>query len=205
MEHTQTQKPSLLTSLGSLNYDELDELRQQATRLMGLMNGSTPAPPSELSTDKNFAREVLDVLVQVLSAVGAEERHRAVLERSNLYGRFCIDVSGIQKYLKNMELNRVQQRAVLRVGLELLYSHLCNGVPVRWDEAKKYLVKAPLPVGSREMMIFIHYLPTVLNHAFPGYSRKGALFMIARNKGNGNVRDKRDRRPEVFRRTKEGR
>src|SRR5206468_322499 len=157
-----------------------------------MMNGSSEPASIPPPTDTSFAREVLDILIETLVAHGTEGRARIVLERSNLFGRFCSEVEGIQKYLKSLNVNRVQQRAVLRVGMELLHKFLLKGVPTRWDKKNRYLVKAPLPVGSREMMIFIHYLPVVLDRAFPGYSKLGILYMIARQKqGIHHVWDER--------------
>jgi hypothetical protein len=94
-----------------------------------------------------------------------------------------IDLSGVNQltsgkhhYLKRCG-NKVQQRAVLRLGIGLLHHDLEN---------------MGLAVSSRLMMAHIHRLPGIINKSFPGYAEAGLIHMIIRSEKD--VREKQSGR-----------
>jgi hypothetical protein len=92
------------------------------------------------------------------------------------YETFRSKCIALHHYLKRCG-NKVQQRAVLRLGIGLLHHDLEN---------------MGLAVSSRLMMAHIHRLPGIINKSFPGYAEAGLIHMIIRSEKD--VREKQSGR-----------
>lgn len=136
------------------------------------------ASSKDVVLDTDFATIALDRMVQFLGSRGVEKLSTERLKRSTLFRSFVDNCGEVQAWLVDNKLSRNQMRAFLTLCIELLYDSLCQGVPVRWDQEEGRLIRAPLPVGSRELMIFFPMIPAVIEQAFPGYAMRALLSMV---------------------------
>lgn len=180
----------LIGALPKLSLEDRSRLGQALNALKSFSGGKKSVTiEEELKSDK-FLDIVMEAMVEVLRQGSIDYISVSKIKRSNLYNTFAEEVSRLEEYVDEMKFNAVEQRAFMLVSLKLLHKYLQNGVPVRWDKVNKYLVRTPkIAISSREMMIFIHLVPAVINMHFPGYVVGGLAKWIIR-KELPNVRNK---------------
>jgi hypothetical protein len=109
---------------------------------------------------------VLDTIVSVLSSMGLEFPQVHLLKRrSNL--QFREKVTNLFKYFNQHKVNRVELHGLLLIGIKLLV-----------DDLKSIGVA----ISGGTIMRNIGRIPSLVNHAFPGYAEAGLLSMIVRRK-----------------------
>ena len=142
--------------------------KQELGKVVALVNHLRGTDVSEKQvdiSDKDDAMFVLDTLCQTLSGLGVEHTSATMLRTASQYSAFKGKVPGIMQYVRRQCPTRVKQRALLVVGITLLYENM---------------VTIGLPVSSRYLMGQIHRFPSVLNAEFPGYAHAGLLGMVVR-------------------------
>lgn len=143
----------------------LDELRMLSGRVRALME-VTPENGQvlEVDDDEGF---VLGCIAEQLSRMSIEYVSMKVLRSQRGIAAFRDKVPGLMKYLSSNDRSRIEQRAILSMGVELLYENLIeNGIPV----------------SARMLMAHVHRIPSVLNAAFPGYAKAGLLTWVVKKR-----------------------
>lgn len=110
--------------------------------------------------------DILGAICDFMAFSGVETPHFGVLQRLSNKA-FEDKIPAIASYLGSSDLTKLQRRAILFVGVQLLYDNLCE---------------MGIAVTSRTLMSHIHRLPACLNRAFPGYAKMGHLRFIVRKK-----------------------
>jgi hypothetical protein len=145
--------------LPKLTEDELAALRQRlsALRSMG------PAPSTNGCADPDL---VLHTLCDTLCGLGVEFSNPAQLKRTQGFKAFVPKAEAVMQFIRKAASTRNQQRALLGLGIRLLYDNL-KGIGC--------------PVSSRLVMAHLHRLPSVVNQSFPSYAESGLLGMLIAN------------------------
>lgn len=111
---------------------------------------------------------VLDTIARFMQERGLDMSGREQLARGRGYNAFKIKIPALFKYLKCAG-DRNAQRALLTIGIELLYADL---------------VKIGIAVTSRSLMAHTHRISGVINREFPGYAQSGFIKLILRREKN---------------------
>jgi hypothetical protein len=161
------QKVSLAGVLAFLTNATPDERAKVRAALDALAQfGGSPV-------ERKLARQddvLLDIIVDYMTRKGCDLSLPTVLMAGKHYGTFKKKCVPVYEFVKPVG-GRNEQRALLRIGIAELYADL---------------TRMNLAVTSRLMMAHIHRLPAVLNRAFPGYAKIGALKLIlVKRKHNG--------------------
>jgi hypothetical protein len=164
----------VLDLLVQLSQGELDQVRAACTTLKMLGPGKQRQLPKQVDTQEHL---ILDEIVVTLRNMGVEFASPSMLRQNRGYQKFSEKVPGIIQFLNAATTNRVDQRAVLALGIRLLYKQLES-----WG----------LPVTALVIMNNAYRIPSLINRAFPGYARSGMLSWIIRKEAL-HVRDKRGR------------
>jgi len=157
----------MLSQLHTLSGTELALLKNAVSAMQALSGGA----PAVVTTPKEAKEEdatymVLDVICEFMKAKGADFTSPTVLRKTKHYSAFrqkIMEDGMLDFYKKAAGNNRVALRALMRVGVKLLYQNL---------------IELELPTNSRNMMAHMHRLPAVINRAFPGYAESGLLRML---------------------------
>jgi hypothetical protein len=155
----------VLPFLPKLNADELAELQGRISYLSQNAPASSSKAQQPVDADTDM---ILETLVRALSSMGVEFSSVAMLRSAQQYAAFKQKAPHVLAFLRHAcPNNRVQQIAVLTIGIKLLYANL---------------ERMGLQASSRYVMAHIHRVPSILNEAFPGYARAGVLGWIARGR-----------------------
>ena len=176
----------VLAALPSLSVTELQQVNQHSKALLalgGVANGAAPvaigttvgtahfghqvpAPPAAPALAPEIAGGadlLLHAIAGQLRRLGSDYAHAGVLRRAAPAG-FAAKAAAVTDYLDRAAVrNRVEQAAVLAIGVELLYNEM---------------TRQGLAVSSRTLLNHAHRIPAVLNAAFPGYAQGGVLGWI---------------------------
>lgn len=157
-----------------------DELRVLSGRIKALIE----LTPEDGSIASNIAADdeslVLGCIAEQLSRMSVEFVSVAVLRNQRGIASFRSKLPGLMKFVSSGGRNRIEQRAILMMGIELLYDHL---------------VKQQLPITAWLLMSHVHRIPSVLNDAFPGYARAGLLSWIVKKRQSDGQTTKAVARP----------
>lgn len=147
----------------------LDELRLLLGKVKVLIE-LTPIDnsPAAIVDDETL---VLSCICEQLGHVAAEYVSKEALRSHRGIAAFREKIPGLMRYLAATSESRTEQRAILRMGIELLYEQL---------------TEMNVPASARLVMAHIHRVPSVLNNAFPGYARAGLLHWIVNKKREVN-------------------
>lgn len=126
----------------------------------------TGRPPQHEPDDA--AGELLSIIADVVLRRSGERVTPAVLRRSPQFRAFRAKALELAVFAAEHASARVQRRALLALGVELLYRDLRIG--------------PGFSVTSRTLMACIHQVPAVLDKNFPGYASSGLLGMIIGDK-----------------------
>jgi hypothetical protein len=105
---------------------------------------------------------LLDIISDYMSRKGVDMSAPFVLSGGRHYSTFKNKSVAVYEYVKPVGA-RNEQRALLRIGVSLLYADL---------------ERMGLAITSRLLMAHVHRIPAVINRAFPGYRKIGALKLI---------------------------
>lgn len=158
----------ILAQLPQLTPDELARVHQATGALQ-----SITAPTASVTTiPDNFCAMTLDTIVAVLSKMGVEFSYPSQLQKSPAFPSFRDKLPGLEQFIRQAAgTNRNKQRAVLYMGVDLLY---------------RDLVEMGTTTSSRLLLSHIHRVPSVINKHFPGYARAGMLMWIIRGGKDDN-------------------
>lgn len=155
------------------------ERRVKAYRQLSGDDQSRQEPRSSCTKDQSTDTIlVLQEIVLLLQRLGVEFSSVELLQKSPTIKSFNEKVPGVMSYVRKGVKTRNAHRALLSLGLQLLYDRL---------------VKEGYPAGGRTLMNNIHRLPSTVNSHFPGYAASGMLGMII--KEGSDVRKERSRKP----------
>lgn len=146
----------------SLTSDEVQRIRA-ALDMSGQLGGKVKheaIPSDELNA--------LDAIARFMQERGLDLSGREQLARGRGYNAFKAKVPALFAYLKQAG-DRNAQRALLTIGIELLYADL---------------TKIGLAVTSRSLMAHTHRIVGVINREFPGYAQAGFIKLILRRENN---------------------
>jgi hypothetical protein len=142
--------------LRTFNRDQLEEVQRYVTGLLAM--GVSGAPSKKLSADVTVLEVLRDECVNLgLGAHFTAGAKRDVLNRS----------WQLKKYLQvgAPKAKLAQQRAILSIAIRLLHQ----------DLAEMKVAISPSTLARN-----LHRIPAVLDKAYPGYARFGALASILR-------------------------
>lgn len=117
---------------------------------------------------------LLDIISSYMANKGVDLSTPYVLMSGKHYVTFRKKSDAVYKYVKPVGTKN-SQRALLRIGVSLLYADL---------------ERMGLAITSRLLMAHVHRIPAVINRSFPGYRKLGALKLIL-VKRQHNVRGKK--------------
>jgi hypothetical protein len=156
--------------LPKLDAAELAEVRQHLA-LLRTLAGEGPVDVDE------------QLVIDAISIVLRENGMGASIEQftgSSAHVSFKEKLPDLHAFLALASKQRNEQRAILYVGVSLLYDHL---------------IKFGIPVGTRVLMTHIHRVPEFINAAFPGYTRAGLLPWIMHRMAHRRNTDGTDNGP----------
>lgn len=157
----------VVSLLGKLSDEELKKLKQRITALQALGGA---AAEGKVAEGDDIHTLVLQSISDVLSDRGLGAVSVAQMRRSSVFSdTFREKVGNIEKPMRLGTYNTIARRGIVLLGVQCLHRYLEEGIPVRWDSDKKYLVRAQEPVTWRHLMIYIDLMPYALDKAFPGY------------------------------------
>lgn len=144
---------AVIAQLPNLDPAELAEVRERIAALR-MLAGSGPVDIGE--------QLVIDAIHAVLRNNGMGASLEQVT-KSSVHTSFVEKLPAIHEYLEKASSERNVQRAILQLGVDLLYRHLTSH---------------GIPVGVRVLMAHIHRVPEFINAAFPGYAELGMLHWV---------------------------
>ena len=145
-----------------------DAERQQL--LMSLKALCSFGPSSQVTNEagqddhESFA---LSCIADSLASLGVEFTTAPMLRSSSNAG-FRAKVESVMVFVSKVCKTRSAQRALLLLGVELLYSDIS---------------RLGLPASARMVMRHFHRIPSVLNRHFPGYAASGLLGFVVDKSG----------------------
>lgn len=134
-----------------------EELNSVSSRISALRNISSPR---SMDNDENWA---LQCVCDVLASIGVEYPLVGTLQKVIDRPTFRVKLVEINHFFNKSKLNRIERRAVLMIGIELLYTNM---------------QEIGIPVSSRTLILQFHRIPAILNKNFPGYASCGFLGML---------------------------
>jgi hypothetical protein len=145
---------SIIRQLPSLSDAERNVLLKRLKALASLGPSNV-----EVAGDNMF---VLGCVAELLSRHGIEHASAPVLARQ-ADREFEGKLPELLSFLEKAHPSRSGQRALLMMGLDLLY---------------RDMAERGLPVSAGTLLRHIHRIPATLNKHFPGYARAGMLGWI---------------------------
>ena len=152
--------PDLHDVMARLPHLSATELTTLSARVKALQQVAGNAP-----AETTLADTVLETISEVLRGYGVDMASAMMMKRSHNFGAFSDKIPGLTAWMDQITRNRIEQRAVLTIAVDLLYQDL------------KHLT---LPITGRTMMNHIHRIPAVMDASFPGYAKYGLLRMLIR-------------------------
>lgn len=107
--------------------------------------------------------ELLAVIADVSLRMSGERVSPAALRRARQFQSLAAKAGALRRLLEAQAPTRPARRALLALGVELLY---------------RDLARAGFSVSARTLMACAHQVPAALDKAFPGYARAGLLGMV---------------------------
>jgi hypothetical protein len=135
----------------------------QRQRLKAAINACGSLEDPDVAGSNSDESFILAEICNVLAGKGVEYLYPAQLRRTSDIKNFREKLPGLFKYLSNAHLMKHEQRALLTIGLRLLYQNM-RGMGV--------------PVSGVTMMRHIHRIPACINHAYPTYAENHILRLI---------------------------
>lgn len=165
----------VLAELPHLTRDELEQVRSHIGLLRNL--GPSEVDTTRTAESKNDgdrqADLTLSAIAQAMRDAGVEYIAPHALRRGSNFPAFRDKMPALFQYLTLVGSEQVQQLALLRVGIQLLYDNL---------------TAMNIAVSGRTIMQHIHRIPAVINQAYPGYASGGLLKLVVGRKKVHNVR-----------------
>lgn len=188
----------IIKRIGSYSAADLRVLHAHIAAFLGKATRAAPAPPPRwpaVADAEGAARlHVIEVVFGECSKLGIATPAMRVLRKNSVFVGNEYRVEAVVCWLKPAG-RRAAQDALLAFGTRKLIEYLRLGLPSRWDEEEKKLIRRRLAVTWREVLMFLDYLPQVMEAQFPGYCRAGLLHLIVetneqRRKDTGYARRK---------------
>jgi hypothetical protein len=153
---------TIIDLLPSLTDTERAALSNRLKAFQQFGSGARTKPADHYQRD-----EALGCVTELLRSQGVDFVQPAILLRI-ADKNFALKLPGLFKFLASQHPNRAGQRALLMIGLDLLY---------------RDLAKAGIAVTAKVLLSNIHRIPATLDKHFPGYARVGMLrFIIDRGR-----------------------
>jgi hypothetical protein len=155
----------ILAQLPNLRPEELEQVRRGIAALQS-MTRAVPGATS-ITPPSDDAQWVLGIINDVVAQMSGFHTPLIILRRSAQFATFKHKLPDLMEYLGRQSSQRIEQQALLKIGLELLLA---------------WLKDMGMPIGAPSLMKMIHRLPDVIDSQFPGYARMGILAVILRQK-----------------------
>lgn len=145
-----------LSFIAKATPDELSKIREAVS-----VSSQFAAAPSARAVSQQ-SDVLLDVISDYMTRKNVDLSAPFILAAGRHYSTFKQKSGPVYEYVKPVG-TRNEQRALLRIGVSLLYADL---------------ERMGLAITSRLLMAHVHRIPAVINRAFPGYRKIGALKLI---------------------------
>jgi hypothetical protein len=165
-------------SLNAIPRNELVYIHKTLTAFLATSGG---ASASAEFVDDPEKLAVIDALVVVLKEHRLFKGSRQNLARTRAFQSAQVKLELVMEWASPVR-DRVVRGTLYQIAFRCLYNYLIGGLPTRWHEEKKFLARHRGPVGVREMLIFLDYVPAVMEFTFPGYAKSGLLGLIPKSK-----------------------
>lgn len=191
----------LLARIGDIPNDELLLVKRTISAYLSTTQGfKLEESPQVLDKPLSDEDLLLTSLLAVMKSLGLQVRSAKTLSSSVIFRANWEKSKTVIVWASSVK-DKMSRKVLYEFSLRCLYDFLCEGVPVRWDRERQFLTRHRSgAVGIREMLIFLDYVPSVMESAFPGYRASGLLHLIPVSTKNrsSNVRSKRrvETRPE---------
>lgn len=155
---------AIFAALPKLTADELEEVRTRIAVLRGLSGpvARIDTPSGTIASGSQIEHIVLEAIRYILMDNGVLFSVQQATH-SPAYPSFKRKLPDIQDYVYAVSTRRIDQQAIVSLGIDLMYSHL---------------FRLGIPVGARVLMTNVHRMSEFINRAFPGYARAGTLSWI---------------------------
>jgi hypothetical protein len=178
---------SIIAKLPDLPRGELEQLRSRISAQLHLTAGEpdlSALPANQAERDDPMF--VLECISEVLSGLGVEFVSAGILRKAAGFGAFKEKVPLLMHFLRRASKERRCQRAILCVGVDVLYQNM---------------TQMGLPISGRAVMNNLHRVPSTLLQAFPAGPDHLAMILIQDDeRRKGNVRTERSNGPNGGRR-----
>lgn len=155
----------VVAALPHLTPEERGRIAERLKALNSLAPGQTFAGATGAFPDEpgGGADVLLEVIAGAVLRLSGERVSPAALRRGPSFSAFRAKAREISAFAAKHAPNRVQRRALLALGVELLHRDLS---------------RAGFSVTARTLMACAHQVPAVLDKSFPGYAQSGFLSMV---------------------------
>lgn len=158
-------------ALPRMTPEERDGLSRRLAALRALQGRVTPVPatqdaPEAQRTQEGALDEVLGAVCAVVLRASGERASVPGLRRTRQSRALAEKSAAISEFLGKNTRTRVERRALLELGMDLLYRQLRD---------------AGYPVSARTLLAHAHRLPAAVDVSFPGYAALGMLGMVIRS------------------------
>lgn len=120
----------------------------------------------EHSGKSDFGPRVLQSICSVMQKIGVDSPSVFVLQKSTAYVSALPKINDLAGYFEKISQSKLEQDAVLKTAIELLYFDLVN-----WQG---------IAISPYTLLKQIHRIPATLNRHFPGYVSSGLLLKVIR-------------------------
>jgi hypothetical protein len=148
----------VLSSLSSFSREQLEQIEAKIRFLKS--TGLTTVTVPETDTDL-----MLTAISDFFSGQGLEHTTAAMLRKAASFKALQNNMIALTQYLQRAAgtLSRTERLLIYRTSVQLLYVNM---------------TKMGIPTSARSIMTHSSRIPAVLNRAFPGYAKLGALHLI---------------------------
>lgn len=173
-----------LNALGGIPRNELLHVKTVLTAYLATSGRNDVS--AELIGDPE-ALLVVDAFLAVLKGKGLHSGSRPALVKSRVFRGNRSKLNTVIEWASPVR-DKLARVVLYQIAFRRLHKYLVDGLPTRWDEERGFLARNRGPVGVREMLIFLDYVPSVMEAAFPGYADSGLLGMIPKSEKRANYK-----------------
>lgn len=152
-----------LENLTHLSDDQLKQLQARITALRQFSNSTDIASPD--NTKDGGHSIVLDAIIEFFASKGQHWTAAQIRRHANYPSFRDVKAPALMAYVRETKLSKNEQRALLSLGIELLYGNM---------------QKIGVPITPTVLMNSVHRIPAIFDLHYPGYYDSGLLSMIVK-------------------------
>lgn len=163
-----------IESMGRIPRNELLHVKNAIDAHLALSKGNDG---SEILDDEPEIKLIVGALLSVLRDLKLHSGSYRALVVSRVFRGNRGKLNVVGEWAAQVR-DKFARGALYEIAFRCLHKYLIGGLPTRWDAEHNFLARNRGPVGVREMLIFLDYVPSVVENSFPGYAEAGILYMI---------------------------